>query len=248
LTAAGVPVYTASPSDAALDVAVSHALLRQAAETGTEAMRVWTPPPALSFGRLDLLRPSAERAIAVAAASGLAPVRRLAGGRAAAIGPGTACVGWACPSPEMTGMQARYEALARVLVAALAAVGARARIGEIEAEWCPGAWSVLSGEAKVGGLAQRVIKGAAWAEAVLVVDGAASLAAALDLVQQALGVPWDPATLGQLSHPGAEVTPERTRAALLDTLAAERPLAPHTSLPAKVLSRAGTLRVAHALT
>lgn len=247
MTARRVPLYTGSPPDAALDVAVSHALLREAAEQGVEAVRVWTPPPAVSFGRLDLLLPGHERAIAAARRHGLHPVRRLAGGRAAAIGAGTACLGWASPSPELAGMQDRYRTMAELILQALERLGLRGRVGELEGEWCPGAWSVLVGERKVGGLAQRVIKGGAWAEAVIVVDGAAALARGLDRVQQALGVSWDPATLGQLSRPSGPVTAEQTRAALIDAVAARRPIRREPSLPPAILARATELRGHHDL-
>jgi lipoate-protein ligase A len=246
LSATRTPLYTESPSDAALDVAISHALLRAAAEDGSEAVRVWMPPPALSFGRLDLLLPGAEHAVAVALGEGLHPVRRLAGGRAAAIGHGTVCLGWACRSPEMAGMQDRYEAMSEVIVQALSLVGVRAGVGELPGEWCPGAWSVVAGEVKVGGLAQRVIRGGAWAEAVIVVSDAARLGAALDRVQEALGVPWNPATFAGLADVRAEVTVEDARRALITAARSGRPL-DHVPLSPELWSRAETLRDGHDL-
>jgi lipoate-protein ligase A len=81
-------------------------------------------------------------------------------------------------------MQARYQALAALIVAALGSLGLTARIGELPGEWCPGAWSVLVGGRKVAGLAQRVIRGGAWAEAVIVATDPRELAGALDAVQR----------------------------------------------------------------
>lgn len=234
-------LYLDAPPDAALDVAVSHALLEQATR-GRQALRVWTPPPAVSFGRLDLLSPHRQAAIEAARARGLEPVRRLAGGRAAAIGPGTVCLGWGSPSAEMTGMQDRYEWLAAVVVAALERLGVPARIGELAGEWCPGSWSVISGGAKLGGLAQRVVRGGAWAEAVVVVSGADALARGLNPVQRALGVSWAPATLSDL--PG--VAPGQVRGALLAELAAREEVAV-APLPPAVLRRASELRAEHVL-
>jgi octanoyl-[GcvH]:protein N-octanoyltransferase len=242
VSAPGLTLYTDSPADAALDVAVSHALLRDAAERGVEAARVWVPPPAVSFGRLDLLRQGRGAAVAAALEAGLQPVRRLAGGRAAAIGPGTVCLGCASPSPELAGMQARYEALSELIVAALGSLGVAARIGELAGEWCPGAWSVLVGGRKVAGLAQRVIRGGAWAEAVIVAVDPRELAGALDAVQRALGMAWDPATLGGLDGVGVEPV----RAALIGALQSRRALNPEP-LPAAVWARAGRLRAEHDL-
>lgn len=246
MSATQTPLHTESPSDAALDVAISHALLRAAAEDGRKAVRVWTPPPALSFGRLDLLLEGRDRAAEAARAMGLRPVRRLAGGRATAIGPGTVCVGWACPSPEMAGMQDRYEAMAALIVSALSALGVPAEVGELPGEWCPGSWSVLAGGSKVGGLAQRVIRGGAWAEAVIVVGDSARLGASLDRVQRALGVAWDPATFAGLADIRPEVTVETARGALVTALEARRPL-DHVPLPPAVWSRAQSLRDGHDL-
>jgi octanoyl-[GcvH]:protein N-octanoyltransferase len=233
-------LHLGAPPDAALDVAISHALLEQATR-GVESLRVWTPPPALSFGRLDLLSPRIQAAIAAARAAGLEPVRRLAGGRAAAIGPGTVCVGWAYPSPEMTGMQDRYETVAGLVVSALARAGVQAWVGELPGEWCPGSWSVLAGGAKAGGLAQRVVRGAAWAEAVIVVAGARALADALGRVQAALGVEWDADTLSDL--PGT--TPAQLSAALVAELEA-RHHPRRAPLPPEILDRAAQLRAEHA--
>jgi lipoate-protein ligase A len=242
------PLYTVSPPDAALDVAVSHALLRDAAERGVPALRGWIPPPAVSFGRLDLLLAGRGQAIEAASAAGLQPVRRLAGGRAAAIGAGTVCVGWASPSPELAGMGDRYLVLADLILAALGTLGVPARVGELPGEWCPGAWSVLAGGGKVGGLAQRVIRGGAWTEAVVVVSGARQLAAALDRVQQALGLPWDPATLGALSAARPELTPSDALAALIDSASsALGPVRIESALPPELITAAERLRIEHDL-
>jgi lipoate-protein ligase A len=142
----------------------------------------------------------------------------------------------------MTGMQDRYETIAGVVVAALERAGVPARVGELPGEWCPGSWSVIAGTAKAGGLAQRVIKGGAWAEAVIVVSGARALAGALDRVQHALEVPWEPATLSDL--PG--VSPGQVRDALIAELEARRPLV-RVPLPAEILTRAAELRAGHIL-
>ncbi len=216
----------------------SHALLRG----GAEAVRVWSPPPALSFGRLDLLSPGAARAAAVARAEGLEPVRRLAGGRAAAIGPGTACLGWATTAAPMAGTQERYEVLAAVLLDALGRLGIEARTGELEGEWCAGTWSIIAGGGKVGGLAQRVIRGGAWAEAVVVVSGADGLRASLDRVQRALGLSWRPETLVGLEG----VTVEQVRDAFAEAAGARWGPVP-APLPAELWTRARALRSEHIL-
>jgi lipoate-protein ligase A len=202
-------------------------------------VRVWSPPPALSFGRLDLLSPNIERAAAVARREGVEPVRRLAGGRAAAIGPDTACLGFAAPVESVaSGMQERYEALAAMVLDALARLGIEARIGELSGEWCAGTWSVLAGDGKVGGLAQRVIRGGAWAEAAVVVTGVPALRDALDRVHGALGLTWRPETLVGLE----DVSAEEVRGALA-AAAGGRP----ADVPAELWDRARALRAEHTM-
>lgn len=200
---------------------------------------MWTPPPAVSFGRLDLLSPNIETAAAVARAEGLQPVRRLAGGRAAAIGPGTACLGFAAPVESIaSGMHERYGTLAAMVLDALARLGVQARVGELEGEWCAGSWSVLVGEGKVGGLAQRVVRGGAWAEAVIVVTGAPALRASLDRVHRALGLDWRPETLVGLE----DITVASLRRALAEAAGA-RP----AEVPDELWDRAHVLRAEHAM-
>jgi lipoate-protein ligase A len=200
----------------------------------------------VSFGRLDLLAEGRERAAEAARAAGFVPVRRLAGGRAAAIGPGTACVGWASPSAPMEGAQARYETLAALLIDALGRLGIEARMGELPGEWCPGAWSVLVGQAKVGGLAQRMIRGRAWAEAVVVVAGADALRSVLDRVQGALGVAWRRETLAALEDVLPGIEPGPVREAFADALQARWEPMPAPA-PPELWSAARALRDQHAL-
>jgi lipoate-protein ligase A len=189
-----------------------------------------------------LLSEGCPRAVAAARAGGSEPVRRLAGGRAAAIGPGTACVGWASPSPPLARTQERYEVLAAVVIDALRRLGIEGRVGELPGEWCPGAWSVIAGEVKVGGLAQRMIRGGAWAEAVVVVSCAEALRGVLDEVEQALGSEWRPETLTDLDG----VTVDRVRDALVDA-ARERWDAVPAPMPRALWSRAEALRGEHVL-
>ncbi len=197
----------------------------------------------MSFGRLDLLSASIDAAAAAARAEGFEPVRRLAGGRAAAIGPGTACLGFAAPVDSVaSGMQERYETLSALLLDALGRLGVDARIGELAGEWCAGAWSVLVGEGKVGGLAQRVIRGGAWAEAVVVVRGAPALRAALDRVHRTLGLEWRPETLVGLES----VTVDQVTSALRDAASVRWELAP-AEIPPALWRAAGALREEHAL-
>jgi lipoate-protein ligase A len=121
---------------------------------------------------------------------------------------------------------------------ALGRLGIEARIGELAGEWCAGTWSVLVGDGKVGGLAQRVIRGGAWAEAVVIVTGADALRAALDRVQRALGLEWRPETLTGLEG----VTVEEVRGALAQAAGAQP-----AGVPDEAWERARALRAEHTM-
>jgi len=207
---------TAAAASAEADQSVSRELLeRVAAGAIDSALRIWTPVPALALSRLDELRPGAAAARAAAARAGVDAVRRVSGGHAVVLGSGSFCVGIAEAAATFEGTQERYERLTAALIAAFAAVGVDAEQGELEGEWCPGAWSIRSDGVKLAGLAQRAISGAAWAEAVVELGPDPAARALLAEVYDALELPLDPSTFGSLSEiRGRPVTFEELAAEL----------------------------------
>jgi lipoate-protein ligase A len=147
--------------------------------------------PALALSRLDELRPGADAAQAVAHDAGIETIRRVSGGHAVVLGPGSLCVGFAERAQTFDGTQERYERLSNALIDAFAAVGVSAENGELDGEWCPGSWSVHAGEVKLAGLAQRAIKGAAWTDAVVDLAPDRTQRSVLTHVYAALGLELD---------------------------------------------------------
>ncbi|HYZ28957.1 MAG TPA: hypothetical protein VE570_07890, partial [Thermoleophilaceae bacterium] len=127
-------------------------------------------------------------------------VRRVSGGRAVVVGPGSFCVGFAEAAPTFEGTRERYERLIGALLAAFAAVGVDAEQGELDGEWCPGSWSIRSHGVKLAGLAQRAIKGAAWADAVVELAPDERSRTLLAEVYTALDLPLDRSTLGSVAE------------------------------------------------
>jgi octanoyl-[GcvH]:protein N-octanoyltransferase len=83
-----------------------------------------------------------------------------------------------------------------LVAAAIRRIGVAAEGGEVEGEFCPGAYSVRSGGPrgiKHAGLAQRVTRRAARVEALILVSSTAELAGVLERFYAALGLPfrWD---------------------------------------------------------
>lgn len=158
------------------------------------------PVPALALSRLDELRPGAATAREAAARAGVDTVQRVSGGHAVVLASGSFCVGFAEPAVTFEGTSERYERLTAALSGAFAAVGVESERGELDGEWCPGSWSIRSGGVKLAGLAQRAIKGAAWADAVVDLAPDANGRALVAAVYAALELPLEPSTLGSLSE------------------------------------------------
>lgn len=235
------------PDPPELDTAVSHALLRRVSDgVEPETLRLHRPGPVVAFGPLDRLAPGFPQAIEEAAAQGFDSVQRLAGGRAAVFHEGTIAFAWIIPdrSPRI-GITARFEALAEIMAEAFGVLGVDARIGEVPGEYCPGGHSVnAGGRTKLMGVGQRVLSGAAHVGGVVAVEGSDRIRDVLVPVNAALGLDWDPATVGSLRDEVPALTWDRAAEAILGRFA-ERFDVAETSLDPEVLDLARTLAPLH---
>lgn len=230
------------PDRPAFDSAVSRALLEAAAAgSAPETFRLFVPGRVLAFGSRDAGHPAYPEAVAAAREEGFTPLERLAGGRAAVFHEGTLAFAWAIPDPEpRRSIRAHFEEMAAVVVAALAALGVDARVGEVPGEYCPGAHSVsAAGRRKLMGVGQRLVAGAAHIGGVVVVDRADLVNRALLPVYRCLGYQWDPAATGSVAEE-VPATVDTVAEALAGALAARHRLVA-ASLPAEVLDRAAAL-------
>lgn len=245
-----VDLHTEAEADAALDVAISHALLLHAAQEGAGSVRIWRPVRgALSLGRLDVRGPRARALAELARDAGLEPVARLAGGRAAALDPGCLCLGVAEPAAGLQDPRERYRFVAGAIVDALQELGVASGLGETAGEWCPGAWSVQGPAGKLAGLAQRVISGGAWCEALIVIERPPALQALTERVHELLEIPWRADAQGEL---GALLAGHRDVHATLQAMLTQQfdrhfARLDATPLPAGVRERALRLRSGHQL-
>lgn len=189
----------------ALDTAVSHALLLEAAGGGPSSLRLHVPGSVVAFGRQDVVQSGYREACEGAERAGFAPVERLAGGRAAVFHPGTLAFSMAVPVDDpRTGITDRFRLISTIMRDAFRTLGADARVGQVAGEYCPGQYSVnLDGSRKVMGVGQRIIAGAAHIGGVVVVAGGADVARVLVPVYEALRIEWDPSTSGDLAETGA---------------------------------------------
>ncbi|WP_338740847.1 lipoate--protein ligase family protein [Haloplanus salilacus] len=178
------------------------AMLARTAETGDPAVRVWTPPRHVAFGRREAATSGYDRAVSVARDRGFPTVQRRVGGRAVAHTGSTVAFARAVPVDDArTGLTARYEATTARLRRALAAVGVDTTVGEPAGSFCPGSHS-LQCDGKVAGVAQRVRGDAALVAGCVVVDDREAFAGVLAPVYAALGQPFDPESVGSVAAVG----------------------------------------------
>lgn len=232
---------------AAFDAAASRALLYEVAEgRRPESLRLYRPDDVVAFSLTDATRPGFAQAVAAARAAGFDAALRLAGGSAAVFHRETLAFAWCAPAADARrGIAERFERTAAWIAGALRRLGVDARVGEVPGEYCPGAHSVNArGRRKLMGVGQRIVRGAAHVGGVLVVGGSARVREALDPVYAALGLAYDPETVGSLEDEIGPISVEAVRDALLSELALEREIA-QADLDGATLERAAELEAQH---
>ncbi|HEY6526131.1 MAG TPA: hypothetical protein VIY10_20265 [Solirubrobacteraceae bacterium] len=208
--------------DPVLDLALATALLEQVASARRgPVIRVYRPAPTVAFGRRDGFLDGFIDASRAAANAGFTPAIRSAGGRAAAYHGQCLVIDEIVPARDaMADVDARFAAEAESQAQALRDLGVDARVGEVPGEYCPGPFSVnAGGQTKLIGAAQRIISGAWLFSSVVVVGDARLVRDVLVDVYAALGLEWDPGSVGAVADelPGATV--DDVQAALLAHLA-----------------------------
>ncbi|QKY20094.1 lipoate--protein ligase family protein [Halolamina sp. CBA1230] len=208
-------------------------LLDAVADSGTPAVRAWTPHRQLAFGRRDANEPGYDAACVAARARGFPPVERSVGGRAVAYTGTTVAFAALEPTDESrSGLTERYEAAVDTVVAALDSLGVDAERGEPPDSFCPGDYSVQAPcstdsagqrSGKLAGIAQRVTAGAAMVSGVVIVADREEIGDVLDPVYDALGVPFDPESVGSVATAGGPNDPDAVARTLEAAIVDGRP-------------------------
>lgn len=191
------------------------------------ALRFYRPSPTVAFGRRDELNPRFSAARQAALHHGFEPLVRTVGGHAAAYHRGCLVVDHFVHDPDaVSGNHQRYGAFGQLYARALESLGVPAGVGELPGEYCPGEYSVWGalpggGRVKLVGTAQRVVAGAWWFSAGIVVQDSASLRAVTQDVYAALGMDLDPATVGAANDIEPLITVDDVEDALLAALREE---------------------------
>lgn len=190
-------------------------------DTGDPALRVWTPPRQVAFGRRDARLDGYDAATAAAERLDFPAIERKVGGRAVAYTGSTLAFVYVDPATDRTAIEARYDEATNRLTRAFDTIGVDVDEGEPPDSFCPGTHS-LQATGKIAGLAQRVRRDVAVTAGVVVVSDHERIADVLEPVYDALGVPFDPDSVGSVARAGGPDDSQRVGDAIVEALA-ERP-------------------------
>jgi octanoyl-[GcvH]:protein N-octanoyltransferase len=172
-----------------------------AQERGPSAL-MWTSSSYIGATRQETRLPGFAAATEVASHLGFPMLVRNSGGGAVAANRGSLSFSLTFPVEDLRhGLYERYAEGLDLIASALRRIGVEAEGGEVEGEFCPGAYSVRSGGpwgVKHAGLAQRVTRRSARLEALVLVSETDGLRAVLERVYSLLGLPFRPESVGDL--------------------------------------------------
>jgi octanoyl-[GcvH]:protein N-octanoyltransferase len=163
---------------------------------------LWTSSRYVGVTRPETRLPSFGDALKAAVDLGFPVLVRNSGGGAVAANQGSTSFSLTFPVEDLRhGLSGRYADGVELVAAALKRVGVDAEGGEVEGEFCPGAYSVRSGGlrgVKHAGLAQRVTRRAARLEALILVSETEEIRRVLERFYEILGLPFRPESVEDL--------------------------------------------------
>lgn len=182
---------------------LQQAVLEEVAAGGRgPAALMWTSVPYVGATNRERRLPGFGRAVEAAEEEGFPVLVRNSGGGAVAANEGSISFSLTYPVGELgQGLYERYAEGVDLVASALRRVSVEAEGGEVEGEFCPGAYSVRSGGEhgiKHAGLAQRVRRRAARLEALILVSDTEGLVRVLERFYEALGLPFRAESLGDI--------------------------------------------------
>lgn len=166
------------------------------------AALIWSSSPYVGATRPETRLGGFAQAARSVRDLGIPVLVRNSGGGAVAANRGSLSFSLTVPVGDLRqGLYERYAEGVDLVASALRRVGVEAEGGEVEGEFCPGAYSVRSGGkrgVKHAGLAQRVTRRAARLEALVLVENTAPVREALARFYGGLGLPFRPSCVADL--------------------------------------------------
>jgi len=197
-------ILVAEPFDDPEDgFGLQQAVLEEVArgERGPAAL-MWTSSRYVGATRQETRLPGFPAATEAASGLGFPVLVRNSGGGAVAANRGSLSFSLTFPVKDLRhGLYERYAGGLDLIASALRRIEVEAEGGEVEGEFCPGAYSVRSGGSrgvKHAGLAQRVTRRAARLEALVLVSETDEVRAVLGRLYGLLGLPFRPESVGDL--------------------------------------------------
>ena len=197
-------ILTAGPFDNPEDgFGLQQAILEEVASGGRgPAALMWSSSPYVGATRPETRLGGFARASLSVEELGFPVLVRNSGGGAVAANGGSLSFSLTVPVEDLRhGLYERYAQGVDLVSSALWRVGVEAEGGEVEGEFCPGAYSVRSGGrrgVKHAGLAQRVTRRAARLEALVLVEETGPVREALARFYGGLGIPFRPSCVADL--------------------------------------------------
>lgn len=162
----------------------------------------WNSSPYVAPTSRERRLPNFEEAAKIAEDMGFPVLMRNSGGGAVAANEGSLSFSLTFPVEDLRhGLYERYGEGVALISSALQSLGVPAEPGEVEGEFCPGAYSIRSGGergVKHAGLAQRVKRRAARLEALILVSETGALIPVLQRFHTTLGLPFRPESIADL--------------------------------------------------
>jgi octanoyl-[GcvH]:protein N-octanoyltransferase len=182
---------------------LQQAILEEVAAGEREAVALmWSSSRYVGATRSETRLQGFEAATKAASDLGFPVLVRNSGGGAVAANRGSLSFSLTFPVEDLRhGLYERYAEGLDLIASALRRVGVEAERGEVDGEFCPGAYSVRSGGPsgiKHAGLAQRVTRRAARLEALILVSETAEIRDILGRFYGLLGLPFRPESIGDL--------------------------------------------------
>lgn len=206
--------------DSETDISIAPKLLKYAVEksAGTLA-RIYRPQRTVALTSRDVSTPGFENAKIQAEKLGFKPVIRSPGGRAVAYHEESVVMDLLSHDPDPHRyMDERFKAIGKVFVDTFEKLGVDSHIGEVPREFCPGKYSVVSGNVKLVGTAQRVTPGGWLVGASIIVRNAAPVREVLSQVYRSMEIDMDPATVASLNEFDSSISVDDVLTALNSTL------------------------------
>jgi lipoate-protein ligase A len=197
-------ILVAQPlDDPEIGFGLQQAVLEEVAagERGPVAL-IWTSSHYVGATRQETRLSGFAAATEAALELGFPVLVRNSGGGAVAANRGSLSFSLTFPVEDLRhGLYERYSEGLDLIVSALRSISVEAERGEVDGEFCPGAYSVRSGGprgVKHAGLAQRVTRRAARLEALLLVSETDEVRTILERFYGLLGLTFRPGSVGDL--------------------------------------------------